>query len=243
MQWTPPWNRSLAFGAVDTSVITEDFVDKLARALKRRGAFESYAKRAWYLGEARATEEFVRELLNPVALSLSTRSRPYAIQFQFSADARVTAEAFPYRDPTDGKTKVAVVVALTPLPRASESAFYGELKRVSVIQLPHELQHVPQLLAKIEKGITTGREYHEGPQRGPAYWRLYLSDPLEVPAMATQIAGELRAAGITRFGFPASREARKASFIVGKLYRYFDPANPADARLLKDYAIKVAKFL
>lgn len=240
--WIPPW-ASNRLGALDTDAIADDFADKLVAALKRRDAYAAYAKRARYLGESRATAEFVQELLNPVALNLSTRSRPYAIQFSFTEGRQGGAEVFPYTDPRDGVTKVAVMLAVSALPRSSEAEFYGEMKRVIMLQLPHELQHVPQQLAKIEKGIPVGREYHEGPQRGPAYWRKYLSDPLEIPGYAVQIANELRSAGITRFGFPASPEARRASFAVGKLYRYFDPKNPRDARLLKDYAIKVAKFL
>jgi hypothetical protein len=236
MTWRPPWTASSALGALDSRGLAESWFAAFKTRLVKNDVPKQYARVAKKIGEEAASRAVIPQL-NPLAADVTVRRKlPYAVQFQPSGFGRVGAMAYP----PDANGIVYVVVSVPPL---SAKRFIEDFHDYVTPQLVHELQHVPQLIGKAAAGAQASPHYESMDRRTRAYKRAYMSDPGEVVAYASQAAGELRAAGIRSIGFPASAEARRASPALALAYRALDIQKPVDAKVLKAYTTKIARFL
>lgn len=235
----------MSLGVLDSEALAIDYVKRVIRSMRRAGVFPKYRRAARKHGEGPATHGLIQSWLQQKMISLSHWRLPYTVYAKYAPQRFISANTAPYL--LAGKVRIIVEVGIPPLPVTSEEDFYRTLSDKLMVQLVHEIQHVPQqIFEQARTGEVSTRQYTKLPKpRGAAatrtYWRTYLTDPFERPAFAAQIKRELRDAGLERLGFPASKEAKRGSFIVRTMYKHFDPNDPADARVLKDYAIAVAR--
>ncbi len=240
MTWTPPWLASRALGALDSNTLAREWIDAFVAGLKRSKVFPQYQRVARQIGDERASKAVVPQL-NPIAHAVTgARGLPFIIDLRPAGFGSVGAQAFAPQ--ADGEP-VVIVAGVPPLPSTSAKAFYEAFDSYLMAQLPHELQHVPQLLAKVSRGLPAGPAYEQMDRRTRAYKRRYIGDSHEVVAYSVNIANELRAAGVKSIGFPASPAAIAASPSLKMVYRALDPRVPADAKVLKSYTTKIARFL
>lgn len=248
VMWQPPWRQPVALGAIDTTALASQWTDEFVARMRASKVFEQYFTVARQMrSEEKASRAVIPQLNVFARAATGILGLPYLVTVAPASSrpgsSYVHLNARAYMPPTPGAMPV-VEMQLPPLPSNPPSEFYDTIRRASLEQLPHELLHVYQMLQeRASTGTTADPRSASMDARTKRYRREYLSDPREMPAYAIDIARDLRDAGIDRLGFPASAEARRASWSLNRLYSTFDARVPADARILKNYTIKIARNL
>lgn len=238
MSWSPPWVRGHlgSLGALDTTPVARDFLSKLIPELRRYGVLERYSMEFGSLGRRPAYEAALHRMTHAAFAVADRDELPYLVAFVPAGPRAIGPSGSTFRRTRKSQQYVNLVV------KVPENLFqsYDALSRGLVGTLGHEFQHVIQALAR---PVGERVLYQRLPRGSIERDRMYFAAPSEVPAFAVTIANQLRARGISRIGFPASEEARQASPQLSRVYGIFDLADPGDAKVLKNYTIRIGKIL
>lgn len=250
MSWNP-WHHEISMsglGVFDTTPVAEQFTGTLDSEMRRAALLEQYVQQRDVLGP-KAAFKWLMDSMTALSLAISARqSLPYQVTFVGSTKSVVTGSSKRRKSMRQQFVKVEIRVPtpkkgyVPPSDPTSIDLAYRELRKRITPTLAHEFQHVIQSMARDPR--TSGPVVYQQYARGtPQRERAYLTAPGEVVSFSISIANQLKAAGLRAPGFPASEQALAASKTLRRLYETFDWRDPRGARVLKDYAIRVARFM